>query len=64
MSALDAFGPRSWARPEVTGFGRVLASTYLDRGDEHSLDGAWAFDTRTMHVDLVGDLSQHLLFDL
>jgi 3-phenylpropionate/cinnamic acid dioxygenase small subunit len=24
------------------------------------VDGSWAFDTRTMLVDLVGDLSQHL----
>ena len=28
------------------------------------VDGVWCFDTRVMHVDQVGDLSQHLLFDL
>ena len=28
------------------------------------IDGAWWFDTRTMFVDLVGDLSHHLLYEL
>ena len=28
------------------------------------IDGRWCFATRTMFVDLVGDLSQHLLYDL
>jgi len=28
------------------------------------IDGRWWFDTRVMHVDLVGDLSQHLLYTL
>jgi hypothetical protein len=28
----------------------------------HRVDGAWWFDTRTMHVDLTGDLSHHLKF--
>ncbi|GAA4118409.1 nuclear transport factor 2 family protein [Nocardioides fonticola] len=28
----------------------------------HRVDGAWCFATRTMHLDLTGDLSQHLLF--
>lgn len=27
-------------------------------------DGRWWFDSRIMHVDLVGDLSRHLLFEL
>ncbi len=27
-------------------------------------DGVWGFARREMHVDLVGDLSQHLLFEL
>ena len=26
----------------------------------HRVDGRWAFDTRVMHVDQVGDLSHHL----
>lgn len=30
----------------------------------HRVDGAWCFDTRTMFVDLTGDLSHHLKFDL
>lgn len=28
------------------------------------IDGTWWFDTRTMFVDLVGDLSRHLLYEL
>lgn len=28
------------------------------------IDGRWWFDTRVMFVDLVGDLSRHLLFEL
>lgn len=28
------------------------------------IDGCWWFDTRVMLVDLVGDLSQHLLYEL
>jgi len=28
------------------------------------IDGRWWFDTRVMLIDLVGDLSQHLLFSL
>jgi len=28
------------------------------------IDGRWWFDTRVMFVDLVGDLSQHLLYSL
>jgi hypothetical protein len=28
------------------------------------IDGHWWFDTRVMLVDLVGDLSQHLLYEL
>ncbi|MDG2304060.1 MAG: nuclear transport factor 2 family protein [Candidatus Binatia bacterium] len=28
------------------------------------IDGQWWFDTRTMFIDLVGDLSQHLLYEL
>ncbi len=30
----------------------------------HRIDGIWWFDTRIIFVDLVGDLSQHLLYDL
>ncbi len=28
------------------------------------IDGVWWFETRTMFIDLVGDLSQHLLYEL
>ena len=28
----------------------------------HRIDGRWWFDTRTMYVDHMGDLSHHLLF--
>ena len=28
----------------------------------HRVDGAWWFDTRTMFVDQVGDMSHHLKF--
>jgi hypothetical protein len=28
------------------------------------IDGRWWFDARTMFIDLVGDLSHHLLYDL
>lgn len=43
MTPLNAFGPRSWARPESLSFGRLPMSTYLSRGNEVSLDGDWAF---------------------
>ena len=29
----------------------------------HRLDGVWWFDSRTMFLDQVGDVSQHLTFD-
>jgi beta-galactosidase len=59
MNPLDGFGPRSWARPEVTGFGRVPMSTYLARPDVVALDGDWAFVLRdrpdaVTSEDLVG----------
>ena len=46
MSALDGFGRGSWARPEITGFGRLPMSTYLPRADVVSLDGDWSFAMR------------------
>ncbi len=30
----------------------------------HRIDGRWWFDTRTIFIDLIGDVSQHLLFNL
>ncbi len=41
--ALDAFGPRSWTRPELTGYGRLPMTTYLPRPDVVALDGGWSF---------------------
>ena len=38
----------------------IIAGRYRDTF--HRLEGEWWFETRTMHVDLVGDLSHHLLW--
>ncbi|WP_435768912.1 nuclear transport factor 2 family protein [Nocardioides sp. SYSU DS0651] len=38
----------------------IVAGRYRDTF--HVVDGAWWFDTRTMYVDLAGDLSHHLKF--
>jgi beta-galactosidase len=46
VNPLDGFGPRSWARPEVTGSGRIPMSTYLARSDVVELDGDWNFVLR------------------
>jgi len=56
---LDAFGPRSWALPEVTGVGRLPMSTYPERPQVLPLDGEWAFVLRdrpeaVAHDDLTG----------
>ena len=40
----------------------IIAGRYHDTF--HCIDGEWWFDTRIMLVDLPGDLSQHLLFEL
>ena len=40
----------------------IIAGHYHDTF--HRVDGDWCFDTREMFVDLKGDLSQHLLFEL
>lgn len=40
----------------------IIAGRYHDTF--HRVDGAWCFDTREMLVDLTGDLSHHLLFEL
>jgi 3-phenylpropionate/cinnamic acid dioxygenase small subunit len=39
----------------------IITGRYRDTF--HRLDGTWWFDTRTMFVDLVGNLSQHLMID-
>lgn len=40
----------------------IIAGHYHD--SFHVVDGQWCFDTRKMFVDLTGDLSHHLLFQL
>jgi len=40
----------------------IISGRYHDTF--HRIDGRWWFDTRIMHVDLVGDLSRHLLYEL
>lgn len=40
----------------------IIAGHYHD--SFHRVDGEWCFDTREMFVDLTGDLSRHLLFNL
>jgi 3-phenylpropionate/cinnamic acid dioxygenase small subunit len=40
----------------------IIAGRYHDTF--HVVAGRWCFDTRTMFVDLKGDLSHHLLFEL
>jgi 3-phenylpropionate/cinnamic acid dioxygenase small subunit len=40
----------------------IIAGRYADTF--RRVDGQWWFDTREIFVDLTGDLSQHLLFEL
>jgi hypothetical protein len=40
----------------------IIAGRYNDTFQR--IDGRWWFDTRIMFVDLVGDLSRHLLYEL
>lgn len=40
----------------------IISGHYHD--SFHRLEGEWWFDTRQMFVDLTGDLSHHLLFEL
>jgi 3-phenylpropionate/cinnamic acid dioxygenase small subunit len=40
----------------------IIAGHYHD--SFHQVDAQWCFDTRQMFVDLTGDLSHHLLFEL
>ena len=40
----------------------IIAGHYHDTFLQ--VEGAWCLDTREMFVDLTGDLSHHLLFDL
>lgn len=40
----------------------IVSGRYDDRF--HRLDGRWWFHTRTMFIDLVGDMSSHLLIEI
>jgi len=40
----------------------IIAGRYHD--SFRRIEGRWWFDTRVMIVDLVGDLSRHLLYEL
>lgn len=39
----------------------IISGRYHD--SFHRIEGSWFFDTRIIFVDLVGDLSQHLLYE-
>jgi hypothetical protein len=67
---VDDAGDTAWARSyftvlqqtDVIPLQPVIAGRYHDTFQR--IDGVWWFDTRTMLVDLTGDLSQHLLYEL
>ena len=40
----------------------IVSGRYQDTF--HRVDGAWWFDVRMIHVDLIGNMSEHLSFDL
>jgi 3-phenylpropionate/cinnamic acid dioxygenase small subunit len=40
----------------------IIAGRYRDTF--HRVEGTWCFDTREIVIDLTGDLSHHLLFEL
>ena len=47
---------------EVLPLQPIIGGRYHD--SFHRVDGEWCFNTREMFVDLTGDLSHHLLFEL
>jgi 3-phenylpropionate/cinnamic acid dioxygenase small subunit len=49
-------------RTEALPFQPIVSGRYDDAFER--VDGAWRFARHRFHVDLVGDLSQHLLVDL
>jgi len=67
---VEPCGARAVARSGYTVFQQVgdrplqpiICGRYADTF--HVIDGRWWFDTRVMKVDLVGDLSRHLLYAL
>ncbi len=50
------------AVPNALGLQPVVSGRYRDSFTR--VDGVWRFTTRHMIVDLIGDLSQHLLYEL
>ena len=68
---VDEAGDRATARSYYTVMQAVAGSLALQpvisgryRDEFERVDGGWRFARRHMFVDLVGDLSQHLLFEL
>jgi ketosteroid isomerase-like protein len=68
---LDESGDRATVKSYYTVMQAVQGSLALQpvisgryRDEFERVDGVWRFATRKMYVDLVGDLSQHLLFEL
>ena len=67
---LEPGGVRANARSGYTVFQQagdaplqpIICGRYADTF--HVIDGRWWFDTRVMHVDLLGDLTRHLLYAL
>lgn len=49
-------------RTDVLPLQPIICGHYHDTFQR--IDGVWWFETRTMFIDLVGDLSQHLLYEL
>ncbi len=49
-------------RTDVLPLQPIICGHYHDTF--HKIDGVWWFESRTMFIDLVGDLSQHLLYEL
>lgn len=70
MITVDDTGDTANARTYYTVFQQteelplqaIISGHYHD--SFHVVDGEWCFDTRQMFVDLTGDLSHHLLFEL
>ena len=67
---VDEDAGTGWARSYYTVFQQtdelplqpIIAGHYHDTFQR--VDGVWCFETREMFVDLTGDLSHHLLFEL
>ena len=51
-----------YQQTEVLPLQLIITGRYRDRAER--VDGRWRFASRCFFVDQIGDLSQHLLFDL